>query len=91
MFWKDTRPPVETGSECTRIPVRTCVRTMVLEYHRVPWYTCTMVRTGVLQGTVTPRRRAQGGDAGSGSYPSLLARRHCRGDSAVDLAVEAVV
>jgi hypothetical protein len=36
---------------------------------------------GVLQGTVTPRRRAQGGDAGSGSYPSLHARKHCSGDS----------
>ena len=36
---------------------------------------------GVLQRTVTPRRRAQGGDAGSGSYPSLHARRHCSGDS----------
>jgi hypothetical protein len=34
---------------------------------------------GVLQRTVTPRRRAQGGDAGSGSYPRLHARRHCSG------------
>jgi hypothetical protein len=33
------------------------------------------------RGTVTPRRRAQGGDAGSGSFPSLHARRHCSGDS----------
>jgi hypothetical protein len=29
------------------------------------------------QGTVTPRRHAQGADAGSGSDPSLHARRHC--------------
>jgi hypothetical protein len=36
---------------------------------------------GALQGTVTPRRRAQGGEAGSGSYPSLHAHRHCSGDS----------
>jgi hypothetical protein len=47
-----------------------------------------------IQGTVTPRRRAQEGGAGSGSYPSLLA--YMLADivvaiPAVDLAVEAVV
>jgi hypothetical protein len=49
---------------------------------------------GPLQATVTPRRRAQGGVAGPGPYPSLHARRQCGDDSrhiipAVDLAVEA--
>ena len=46
---------------------------------------------GVLQGTVTPRRRAQGGDAGSGSYPSLRACDIVVAIPAVDLAIEAVV
>jgi hypothetical protein len=50
---------------------------------------------GVIQGIVTPRRRAQGGDTGSGSYPSVL-QYYMLADivgaiPAVDLAVEAVV
>jgi hypothetical protein len=60
-----------------RTYVRTCVR-------RLP-------DPGALQGTVTPRRRAQGGDAGCGSYPSLHARRHFSGDSRVMLMQVPVV
>jgi hypothetical protein len=46
-------------------------------------------RTRALQATVTPRRRAQGGVAGPGPYPSLHARRQWVTIPAVDLAVEA--
>jgi hypothetical protein len=45
---------------------------------------------GVLR-TVTPRRRAQGADAGSGSYPSRLLADIVVAIPAADLAVEAVV
>jgi hypothetical protein len=70
--------------ECIRVPIGTTRGTMVLvrtytcTYHGtrvLPWYMCTP--THGPRGTSGDRRRAQGGDADSGLYPSL----HCSGDS----------
>ncbi len=55
----------------------------------------TLVRATSATTTSTATATAAAAAAiitGSGSYPSLHARRHCSGDSrAVDLAIEAVV
>ncbi len=77
------------GTEHYHGMVHARVRTTMLEEDMCPRAgTCVRVPPrrrlpdpGVLQGTVTPRRRAQGGDAGSGSYLSLHARRHYSDDS----------